>query len=84
MCSSDLSDTEKIDGNNGLMLAPHIDFLFDRGFISFEDDGTLIVSRLIEDGALESWGIPSEMNVGSFSSEQAIFLKFHRDHELKR
>jgi hypothetical protein len=28
------SDIEKIDGNNGLMLAPHVDFLFDRGFIS--------------------------------------------------
>ena len=78
------NDTEKIDGDNGLMLAPHVDFLFDRGFISFEDDGTLIVSELIEDGALESWGIPSEMNVGSFTPEQSIFLKFHRENELKK
>ena len=78
------NDTEKIDGDNGLMLAPHVDFLFDRGFISFEDDGTLIVSELIEDAALESWGIPSEMNVGSFTPEQSIFLKFHRENELKK
>jgi len=77
------SDIEKIDGNNGLMLAPHVDFLFDRGLISFEDDGTLIVSTQIEEGALESWGIPSEVNVGNFSSEQAVYLKFHREHELK-
>ena len=77
------SDKEKIDGNNGLMLAPHVDFLFDRGFISFEDDGTLIVSTQIEDGALESWGIPSVVNVGMFSPEQAVYLKFHREHELK-
>lgn len=77
------SDIEKIDGNNGLMLAPHVDFLFDRGFISFEDDGTLIVSALIEDGALESWGIPSVVNVGMFSPEQAVYLKFHREYELK-
>ena len=77
------SDTEKIDGNNGLMLAPHVDFLFDRGLISFEDDGTLIVSVQIEDGALESWGIPSVVNVGMFSSEQAVYLKFHRENELK-
>ena len=73
------SDVEKIDGNNGLMLAPHIDFLFDRGFISFEDDGTLIVSTQIEDGTLESWGIPAEVNVGAFSNEQAVYLKFHRE-----
>ena len=78
------SDVEKIDGNNGLMLAPHIDFLFDRGFISFEDDGTLIVSTQIEDGTLESWGIPAEVNVGAFSNEQAVYLKFHREYELKK
>lgn len=78
------SDVEKIDGNNGLMLAPHIDFLFDRGFVSFEDDGTLIVSTQIEDGTLESWGIPAEVNVGAFSNEQAVYLKFHREYELKK
>lgn len=78
------SDVEKIDGNNGLMLAPHIDFLFDRGFISFEDDGTLIVSTQIEDGTLESWGIPAEVNIGAFSNEQAVYLKFHREYELKK
>ena len=77
------SDIEKIDGNNGLMLAPHVDFLFDRGFISFEDDGTLIVSTQIEDGTLESWGIPTEMNVGAFSLEQALYLTFHRENEFK-
>lgn len=77
------SDIEKIDGNNGLMLAPHVDFLFDRGLISFEDDGTLIVSAQIEDGALESWGLPENMNVGAFSPKQAIYLKFHRENELK-
>ena len=78
------SDIEKIDGNNGLMLAPHVDFLFDRGFISFEDNGTLIVSTQIEDGSLESWGIPSEMNVGTFSPEQSVYLKFHRENELNK
>ena len=78
------SDVEKIDGNNGLMLAPHIDFLFDRGLISFEDDGTLIVSTQMEDGTLESWGVPAEVNVGAFSDEQSVYLKFHRENELKK
>jgi hypothetical protein len=77
------SDSEKLDGNNGLMLAPHIDFLFDRGLISFEDDGKLIVSAQIEENALEAWGIPLELNVGPFSAEQSVYLKFHRENELK-
>ena len=74
----------KIDGNNGLMLAPHVDFLFDRGFISFGDDGTLIVSTQIEDEALQSWGIPTDMNVGVFSPEQAVYLKFHRENVFNK
>ena len=40
---------ERLDGFNGLMLAPHVDFLFDRGLICFEDDGgVLFSSRLAE------------------------------------
>ena len=40
----DSSDQEKLDGNNGLLLAPHIDHLFDQGYISFTDVGDFIVS----------------------------------------
>ena len=28
--------------------------------------------------------IPSELNVGPFSAEQSVYLKFHRENELKR
>ena len=34
-------DLEKVDGNNGLLLSPHVDHLFDRGWIRFEADGTM-------------------------------------------
>jgi putative restriction endonuclease len=30
---------------NGLLLTPDADLLFDRGFISFEDDGKVLVSK---------------------------------------
>jgi 5-methylcytosine-specific restriction protein A len=36
--------SERVDGSNGLLLSPHADFLFDRGWITFEDDGALICS----------------------------------------
>ena len=35
---------EKTDSKNGFMFTPTYDKLFDRGFISFEDDGTMLVS----------------------------------------
>ena len=35
---------EKLDGNNGLLLSPNIDRLFDRGFITFQNTGHLVLS----------------------------------------
>jgi len=40
---------ERLDGFNGLMLAPHADFLFDRGLIGFEEDGRALVSSQLQE-----------------------------------
>lgn len=37
------NNDERIDPENGLLLAPHIDRLFDRGLISFDDGGRLLI-----------------------------------------
>ena len=41
------SDKEKIDPNNGFMFTPTYDKLFDRGFISFDDNKRMLVSPWI-------------------------------------
>jgi len=51
------SNSEKLDGNNGLLLSPHIDHLFDRGFISFTDTGGLLVSKSCSSTLLKSWSM---------------------------
>ena len=38
------TNEERLNGENGLLLTPSIDHLFDRGFISFEDNGELMIS----------------------------------------
>lgn len=73
------NDTEKISGYNGLLLAPHIDHLFDRGFISFESNGNLILSSQLDNSILDKWSIDKKINVGSFRNEQQQFLEYHRD-----
>src|SRR3546814_20491762 len=40
----DASNVERLDGDNGLLLPPDVDHLFDRGFISFADNGTVLLS----------------------------------------
>ncbi|WP_462383309.1 HNH endonuclease [Pseudomonas sp. Marseille-QA0892] len=73
----DCDNAERLDGNNGLMLAPHIDKLFDRGWITFTDAGAL-VAKPDAQVALSAWGIAPGINVGPFNSQQASYLAYHR------
>ncbi|MCS0659992.1 HNH endonuclease [Massilia terrae] len=79
----DCTDMEKLNGCNGLLLAPHVDHLFDKGMISFTDNGDLIVSPLLDREILRRWSIPEVLNVGSLH-KQAMFLAFHRKWVLKK
>ncbi len=76
----DSGNEERLDGENGLLLTPSIDHLFDRGFISFEDNGDLLVSPVAHQVSLTQMGVDTTraVNVGTFSSGQKHFLDFHR------
>ena len=82
----DSNNAERLDGENGLLLTPNIDHLFDRGFISFEDSGTLIVSPVAHTESLSRMGLRTDQvtHVGSFSSGQKAYLQYHRDSVLLR
>jgi hypothetical protein len=88
LCSS--SD-ERLDGMNGLMLTPDADLLFDRGFISFKDDGEVLVSPRFDREDLRRLGfqqqvweqfgfaeIPTSWRTRSFVAPQCKYLAFHR------
>jgi putative restriction endonuclease len=80
----DATNEERLDGENGLLLTPSVDHLFDRGFIGFDGDGGLIVSPVAHRESLQRMGIDAQrsMNVGAFSSGQKRYLEFHRDNVL--
>jgi len=42
------SEEESYDPNNGLLLSQNMDGLFDKGYISFNDDGSIIISELLD------------------------------------
>ena len=73
------SNAERLSAHNGLMLAPQADYLFDRGFISFEE-GRLLISEVADERSLIRLGIDPDHppSVGSFDREQERFLDFHR------
>jgi predicted restriction endonuclease len=82
----DATNEERLNGENGLLLTPSIDHLFDRGFIGFEDNGMLIVSPVAHRPSLQRMGIETERvtNVGGFTSGQKQFLDFHRNSVFLR
>lgn len=75
------SAAERTDGNNGLLLTPTADHLFDKGWISFEAQGQLLVSNEIPSNVLEKIGLKLKKGsrVGAFNEMQGRFLEFHRN-----
>jgi putative restriction endonuclease len=77
-------DQEKIDGCNGLLLSPHIEHLFARGYISFSDEGDLLASRYLNPAILSSWNLRMPMKVGLFQPRQRLYLDYHRREVFDR
>jgi hypothetical protein len=77
----DSNNEERLDGENGLLLTPDVDLLFDRGFISFEDNGDVLISPVADRTAMSKMGLTADLldNVGAFSEGQKHFLRFHRE-----
>lgn len=73
---------EHLDDANGLMLAPHVDHLFDTGRISFTDKGDLLLAPTLDPAILKAWDIDEKLNVGPFAADQACYLAYHRQFVL--
>jgi putative restriction endonuclease len=75
----DSSNEERLDGENGLLLTPSIDHLFDRGFIGFDRKGHLLISPVADRKSLERMGVQTRdrLNVEAFAEGQRRYLDWH-------
>lgn len=82
----DATNEERLDGENGLLLTPSMDHLFDRGFIAFENNGQVIVSPVAHQESLMRMGLDPQRppHVGTFSDGQKRFLEFQRENVFLR
>lgn len=73
----DSNSYEKLDSDNGLLLCPNHDKLFDKWLISFDDTGRIMISKDIskEDQALLGINDDCRINV---NIRQREYLNYHR------
>lgn len=76
-CQAD--DVERLDGANGLLLSPHIDHLFDHGYISFQKTGVILRSSVLSNELVSHWSLNLGQSVGAFTRRQEDFLEYHRE-----
>lgn len=80
------SGSERVDGNNGLLLSPTADHLFDRGWITFEDNGALVRSSALPDDVIGRIGVDLAQGrkCGAFSKPQKGYLEYHRNKVFEK
>lgn len=74
------SNAERVNGDNGILLSPHVDALFDEELLTFEDDGRMLVHPSLSRDVLYRWSIDPTRRLEPFRQEQRPFLASHREH----
>ena len=72
------TDAERLDVFNGLLLAPHLDAVFDAGFITLAEDGALLVSDALSAGARSILGLENRLKVRGLHRAHESYLTWHR------
>ena len=74
------TDRERLDPFNGLLLAAHFDALFDQGFISFTDEGVLLIAEALGAAEREVFRLEEKLPQLSVASRHIPYLAHHREH----
>jgi hypothetical protein len=77
----DCDNYEKLDRYNGLLLLPTYDRLFDKGYITFEDNGKLRVSKALQPHAFLNLTKDTKIEIKSLHKP---YLQYHRKHIFEK
>jgi HNH endonuclease len=76
------NDSERLDSENGLLLSAHIDALFDKGLVSFANDGKMLLSDQISIKDRMYFRLPKSLRLKP-SKRRIKFLEYHREHRFE-
>ncbi|SNR14283.1 HNH endonuclease [Tenacibaculum jejuense] len=74
---------ERLDVNNGILLSPVYDALFDKHLISFKDDGTIVISKHLKESEYSKLGITGNEKILELTPGNRKYLKSHRNKLYK-
>ncbi len=74
---SQSDDTERLDVNNGILLSPTYDALFDKHLITFDTKGKIILSDQIEFAAYQKIGVTGNERILGLSQYNIQYLERH-------
>lgn len=70
------NDHERIDPYNGFLLTPNFDCLFDAGYIGFQSNGKIVVSKYMTAESQDFFQIPNQIKT-PLSNQHKPYLEFH-------
>lgn len=76
---------ERLDGFNGILLTPTYDVLFDRGLITFRDNGELLISPMINEETRKKLDLEEGKiyDIANSNGERNQYLEYHRRNVFK-
>ena len=76
---------ERTDPNNGFILSPLYDKLFDRGYITFNEDKRVVISNWLSRQVKERIGIKDNQlfQFLPMNEKRALYLEYHRESVFK-
>jgi 5-methylcytosine-specific restriction enzyme A len=77
---AEANNNERLDVDNGILLSPTYDALFDRQLISFENNGKIILSDKIELESFRKIGVSGKEAIKKLSIYNQVYLERHRNH----
>ncbi|WP_053215818.1 HNH endonuclease [Niallia circulans] len=80
---SQSDDKERLDLNNGFLFCPNHDALFDKGFITFNENGEIIISKQIDEYTKLFLNIRDGIQI-EVNDRQRLYLKWHMNFLFER
>lgn len=77
------TDVERLDVFNGLLLAPQLDAAFDRGFMTLDDEGRVVLAYSLDAGARVALGFDGSLREVSLTDAHRTYLRWHRERVFR-